>query len=224
MNANDLMTREPRSVRTTDRLDAAARVLWEQDCGIVPVVNAANVLVGVVTDRDLCMASYTQGRPLNEIAVLGPMARQLRTCRPDDSIATVLSAMQQAQVHRLPVVDGRGMLLGIVSINDVVRAAHKRPAAIDAASVVKTLALIGAPRRAAVPAARVPAPGDTAPKDTASKNPTAKDPTAKNPAPKHTVQNVPSAATSTAMHAAKVVPAAVPAKSKGKPKGKEQQT
>jgi CBS domain-containing protein len=204
MNANDLMTREPRSVRTTDRLDAVARVLWEQDCGIVPVVDAANVLVGVVTDRDLCIASYTQGRPLNEIAVLGPMARQLRTCRPDDSITTVLSAMQQAQVHRLPVVDARGVLLGIVSINDVVRAAYSRPATIDAASVLKTLALIGAPRRIAVPA---------------QKAPTSKDPTHKD-----AVQSVPSAATPTAMHAAKTIPAAVPVKSKGKQKRKERQT
>ena len=204
MNANDLMTREPRSVRTTDRLDAAARVLWEQDCGIVPVVDAANVLVGVVTDRDLCMASYTQGRPLNEIAVVGSMARQLRTCRPDDSLTNVLSAMQHAQVHRLPVVDARGVLVGLVSINDVVRAAHQRPAAIDAASVVKTLALIGAPRRAVVPTAKGPTPKDTALKDTA--------------------QNIPSAASPAAMRAAKAVPAAVPAKSKGKTRGKEQQT
>jgi CBS domain-containing protein len=200
MNANDLMTRGPRSVRTTDRLDAAARVLWEQDCGIVPVVDAANVLVGVVTDRDLCMASYTQGRPLDEIAVVGPMARQLRTCRPDDSIATVLSAMQQAQVHRLPVVDARGVLLGIVSINDIVRVAHNRPAALDAASIVKTLALIGAPRRVVAPS---PIPKESTAKDAA--------------------RNVPSAAP-TPLPAAKPMPAAVPGKPKGKQKGKEQQT
>ena len=206
MNANDLMTRGPRSVRTTDRLDAVARVLWEQDCGIVPVVDAANVLVGVVTDRDLCMASYTQGRALNEIAVVGAMARQLRTCQPDDSVTTVLTTMQQAQVHRLPVVDARGALLGIVAINDIVRQAHNRPAAIDTASVVKTLALIGAPRRAAVSTGK-----DTAP--TAQTGPTPKHPTAK-----HAVQSL-------AM-AARTVPAAVPAKSKGKgkSKGKEQQT
>jgi CBS domain-containing protein len=149
MNANDLMTRGPRSVRTTDRLDAAARVLWEQDCGIVPVVDAANVLVGVVTDRDLCMASYTQGRPLDEIAVVGPMARQLRTCRPDDA---------------------RGVLLGIVSINDIVRVAHNRPAALDAASIVKTLALIGAPRRVVAPS---PIPKESTAKDAARNVPSA---------------------------------------------------
>ena len=210
MNANDLMTRGPCSVRTTDRLDAAARVLWEQDCGIVPVVDATNVLVGVVTDRDLCMASYTQGRPLDEIAVAGPMARQLRTCRPDDSITTVLSLMQQAQVHRLPVVDARGVLLGIVAINDIVRAAHNRPAAIDAASVVKTLALIGAPRRAAVPTAKAPAP---------------RAPDQKEPAPR-AAPHVPSAVppTPTPTQAARTLPSALPAKSRGKHKGREQQT
>ena len=214
MNANDLMTRGPRSVRSTDRLDAAARVLWEQDCGIVPVVDATNVLVGVVTDRDLCMASYTQGRPLDEIAVVGAMARQLRTCRPDDPITTVLAAMQQAQVHRLPVVDARGVLLGIVSINDIVRQAHHRPAAIDAASVVKTLALIGAPRRAAVPASKDPASRDPAPKDAAPKE----------PAPRVLTPHVPSAAPPTPTQAARPLPSALPAKSKGKQKGREQQT
>src|SRR4030095_10322400 len=123
-----------------------------------------------------------------------------RTCRPDDSLTNVLSAMQQAQVHRLPVSDARGCLLALVSINDVVRAAHQRRAAIDAASVVKTLALIGAPRRAVVPTAKGPTPKDTALKDTA--------------------QNIPSAASPTAMRAAKAVPAALPAQAKGHSTGK----
>ena len=159
MNANELMSREPRTVRMGDRLDAAARVLWEQDCGIVPVVDGANVLVGVLTDRDLCMVAYTQGRPFPEIPVTAVMARSVRTCRPDDTVAVVLTTLQQAQVHRLPVVDARGVLVGILSCNDLVRAAHSRPAAVDPASVVKALATIGAPRRVATSATKgAPAP------------------------------------------------------------------
>jgi CBS domain-containing protein len=159
MNVNELMSREPRSVRTVDRLDAVARVLWEQDCGVVPVVDAANVVVGVITDRDLCMASYTQGRPLTEIAVGSAMARSVKTCRADDPIGNALATMQQHQVHRLPVVDARGALVGVLSTNDVVRAAHSRPAAVEASSVVRVLAQIGAPRRAAAAkTAAAPAP------------------------------------------------------------------
>lgn len=148
MNVNELMSREPRAIRVGERLDAAARVLWENDCGLVPVLDAAGALVGVVTDRDLCMASYTQGRSLGEIPVTSVMARDVRSCRADDSVATAMAAMQQTQVHRLPVVDARNLLVGVVSTNDLIRAAQNRPAAVDGGSVLKCLAAIGAPRRA----------------------------------------------------------------------------
>ena len=148
MNVKDVMTREVRSVRMADRLDAAARLMWEQDCGIAPVVDSSNVLVGVLTDRDLCMATYTQGRPLSEIPVTAVMARMLRTIKPDDTLATAMGVLQQAQVHRLPVVDARGVLVGMLAVNDLVRLAAARPGALDAAAVVKCLATIGASRRA----------------------------------------------------------------------------
>ena len=148
MNIKDVMTREVRSVRMADRLDAAARLMWEQDCGIAPVVDSSHVLVGVLTDRDLCMATYTQGRPLSEIPVTAVMARMLRTIKPDDTLATAMGVLQQAQVHRLPVVDARGVLVGLLAVNDLVRLAATRPGVLDATAVVKCLAAIGASRRA----------------------------------------------------------------------------
>lgn len=161
MNVKDVMTREVRSVRMADRLDAAARLMWEQDCGIAPVVDSSNVLVGVLTDRDLCMATYTQGRPLAEIPVTAVMARMLRTIKPDDTLATAMGVLQQAQVHRLPVVDARGVLVGLLAVNDLVRLAAARPGALDAMAVVKCLAAVCASRRAtnaeAAPAAVAPA-------------------------------------------------------------------
>ncbi len=149
MNVNELMSREPRVVRMGDRLDAVARVLWDHDCGAVPVVDDKGLLVGVVTDRDVCMAAYTQGRALGDIPVDASMARSVRTCRPDDAAAMAMATMQEHQVHRLPVVDGRGAPVGMLSTNDLVRAVASRPAAIDTGAVVKTLARIGAPRNAA---------------------------------------------------------------------------
>lgn len=153
MNVKEVMSREVRTIRMVDRLDAAARIMWEYDCGIVPVVDGNQAIVGVVTDRDLCMAVYTQGRSLSEIAATAVMARTVRTCKADDSLATALATMQQQQIRRLPVVDGRGVVVGVLAINDLVRLATSRPAAIDAAAVLKTLAAISAPRRAATPAA-----------------------------------------------------------------------
>ncbi len=155
MNVQEVMRGSVRSVRMADRLDAAARLMWEQDCGIAPVVDSSNVLVGVITDRDLCMATYTQGRVLAEIPVTAVMARMLRTCRAEDSLDTAMRTLQQAQLHRLPVVDGRGVLVGMLSCNDLIRLAATRPAALDPKQLVAVLAAIGALRQpgpAAAPA------------------------------------------------------------------------
>lgn len=181
MNVNELMSREPRAVRLGERLDAAARVLWEMDCGFAPVVDGAGVLVGVVTDRDLCMASYTQGRSLGEIPLTTVMVKTVRTCRADDTVAAAMAAMQQAQVHRLPVVDARQLLVGVLSTNDLVRTAHARPAALDGAAVLKCLATIGAPRHVG---AAQPAPARAARPAAQAQTATATDDAAPPPAPK----------------------------------------
>lgn len=159
MNVQEVMRGSVRSVRMADRLDAAARLMWEQDCGIAPVVDSSNVLVGVVTDRDLCMATYTQGRVLAEIPVTAVMARMLRTCRAEDSLDTALQTLQQAQLHRLPVVDGRGVLVGMLSCNDLIRLAATRPAALDPKKLVAALAAIGALRQSAPAPAAASASG-----------------------------------------------------------------
>ncbi|MBL8735807.1 MAG: CBS domain-containing protein [Planctomycetes bacterium] len=162
MNVQEVMRGSVRSVRMADRLDAAARLMWEQDCGIAPVVDSSNVLVGVVTDRDLCMATYTQGRVLAEIPVTAVMARMLRTCRAEDSLDTALQTLQQAQLHRLPVVDGRGVLVGMLSCNDLIRLAATRPAALDPKKLVAALAAIGALRQPAATVVPAAAPGPVA--------------------------------------------------------------
>lgn len=201
MNAKEVMSRDPRTARVGDRLDAVARVLWEHDCGIVPVVDAAGTLVGVLTDRDLCMATYTQGRPFAEIPVTAVMARNLRTCRADDPIATVMAALQQAQVHRLPVVDARGLVVGLISTNDLVRTASQRPSALDPALVVRTLAAIGQSRHA-------PKTGEVA-----------KSPAVSVPAASAVAAAMPAAAAKPAAAVAKPpAPVLPPVADKGKPK------
>ncbi len=149
MIVNDCMSRAPQRVRVTDRLDAAARVMWDHDCGFVPVLDGADRLVGVVTDRDLCMAAFTQGRPLHELPMAAAMARQVRTVRADDSLATAMAAMQEVAVRRLPVVDAEGRLVGVLSSNDLVRHAHAGHREVAAEHVLRTLAVIGKSRRAA---------------------------------------------------------------------------
>ncbi|MFT4514235.1 MAG: CBS domain-containing protein [Planctomycetota bacterium] len=149
MKVQDVMNKEPHAVRIVDRLDEVARIMWEQDCGFVPVVDGANTLVGVVTDRDLCMASYMQGVPIASIPVVAVMVPEPVTCRPEDSVVIAMNALAERQVHRLPVVDSQGVLIGVLSMNDLMQAAQARPTAVAAAKVLATMAAITKPRSGA---------------------------------------------------------------------------
>jgi CBS-domain-containing membrane protein len=80
-------------------------------------------VVGIITDRDICMAGYTQGRPLTAIRVDSAMARQVHACRATDSIGEALNLLRQHQVRRLPVVDNGDHLVGMLSLADAAREA-----------------------------------------------------------------------------------------------------
>lgn len=154
MKVEQLMTRNVSACEPDDSLSAAAQIMWEQDCGCVPVVsrgNGAATLVGMITDRDVCMAAYTQGRPLQATKVHSAMARSLCTCRPTDAVSVALKVMRTNQLHRIPVVDAEDHLLGILSLTDVAReAAHIGQEADDlsASAIAATVEAI-AQRRAA---------------------------------------------------------------------------
>ena len=129
MNVEKLMTKEVKSCSADATTADAARIMWEHDCGFVPVVDASDRLVGVVTDRDICMASYLKTRTLNEIGVREVMATELYTCQPEDSIRTAENVMRRAQVRRLPVTSASNRLVGILSLNDIAREAERERAA-----------------------------------------------------------------------------------------------
>ena len=127
-------------------LDQAARLMWEFDCGVVPVVGDDGRLTGVVTDRDICMAAYTQGRALNAIPVSTAMAKQVVAAHDDDSVESVETLMRTSQVRRVPILDGEDRVTGLVSMNDLARLAVRahRPG-VDR-ELVKTLAAVCQPR------------------------------------------------------------------------------
>jgi CBS domain-containing protein len=126
MKIADLMTKTVRTCTVNDSLNAAANVMWEHDCGIVPVVDAAGALAGVVTDRDICMATFFHGARLAELPVREVMARDLHTLRPDAPLFDALELMRRMQVRRLPIVDDEGALVGILSLADVAAAWRNR--------------------------------------------------------------------------------------------------
>ena len=130
MNVEQLMTRNVYTCHPGDPVSVAAGIMWDRDCGCVPVVDPQNSarLVGIVTDRDVCMAAYTQGRPLAAIDVQSAMSTTVHCCRPTDSIDSALQTMERHQIHRLPVVDADGGVVGLLSLADAAReAAHEHP-------------------------------------------------------------------------------------------------
>ncbi|MBK8178142.1 MAG: CBS domain-containing protein [Planctomycetes bacterium] len=161
MKVKDVMSAEVRTCSPNDDLGRAAQIMWEGDCGIVPVVEPDDYLVGVVTDRDACMAAYTQGRTLAAVRTGDVMSRQLRTLRPEEDAEAAGAAMGKLRVRRLPVVDGLGRLVGLVSLADLARgiAREKHPAARRAleSCVLDALCQVSLPWEAqGIPAAAQP--------------------------------------------------------------------
>jgi len=122
LSVQQIMTDAVSTCSPEESLNAAARQMWEHDCGAVPVVDGGTV-VGIITDRDICMAAYTQGRLLAAITIQDVMARHVHACRSNDTLERAASLMAEAQVRRLPVVDAEQRLLGMVSMADIVRSA-----------------------------------------------------------------------------------------------------
>lgn len=150
MKVDQLMTQPAVSCRTDDTLGTAARLMWDHDCGVVPVVNDAGSVVGIITDRDICMAAYTQGVPLHSIPTRTAMAREVFTCRPDDGVEGVERLMRDKQIRRVPVVDGDGHPIGMLSLNDIARGATSGEENNGfGRDVTELLAAIGQPRRCA---------------------------------------------------------------------------
>jgi CBS domain-containing protein len=121
MNVGDLMTRDVRSCAASATLNDAAQVMWEGDCGCVPVVEADGTVVGMITDRDICMAAYTQGRNLMHMTVGSAASKNVVTIGQDESLRRADELMRGAQVRRLPVVDSAGHLVGLLSLSDLAR-------------------------------------------------------------------------------------------------------
>ena len=158
MKVEQLMTKTVSSCLPDDTTNQAARIMWEHDCGFVPVVECheSERVVGVVTDRDICIAAYTKNRPLDQIRLRDLMSTDIRACRASDEVSEAEHTMRSAQVHRLPVLDDAGQLLGVLSLADVAREAAREAGSkrqeVTAREVGKTVAAISQPREIAAAA------------------------------------------------------------------------
>lgn len=141
MKVQDVMTYDVQTCRPeTDLADAAMR-MWRGDCGILPVLADGQKVVGMITDRDICMAAATKHRDPANIHVSEVTSGQVYGCSPDTEIHEALKIMQQKQVRRLPIIDAQtGKLSGILSMNDVaLKAQGGRKAELSPEDVESTM-------------------------------------------------------------------------------------
>ena len=146
MNVKEVMTPNPKAIWLTESLADAARLMWENDCGVLPIIKDNRKVVGLITDRDICMAAAMQDRNPSGISVEEVMTGQIYAVNPDDNIDRALQLMQEHRIRRLPVINPEGELEGILSLNDVVRSAKAPVGAaedsIGYGDVVKTFQAI----------------------------------------------------------------------------------
>lgn len=138
MKVQDIMTRDVAACAPDADVASVTKLMWDRDCGVIPVVDAAGQVAGMVTDRDICIGLATKGRTAAHVSAREVMSQGLHTCLPDDDVTAALDAMKAARVRRLPVIDRAGHLQGILSLNDIVLRT-KRKASPSAEHVVDTL-------------------------------------------------------------------------------------
>lgn len=121
MKIREIMTPNPISCHADTNLAAIAGLMWEHNCGALPVLNDQDCVIGMITDRDICIALGTSNRRAAETNAGQVIAGKVVRCNPDADIGEALSCLQSSQVRRLIVSDDAGRVQGIVSIDDIIR-------------------------------------------------------------------------------------------------------
>jgi CBS domain-containing protein len=144
MKIKTIMTEAVQSCGPGTNLGSIVETMWTHDCGIVPVVNERGEAVGVVTDRDICIALGTRNVLASALTARDVMSQPVIGCSPEDDGFLALLTMEREGVHRLPVLGIGGILLGIVSLDDIVKRAARAPASDPLRiAVMEVLASVG---------------------------------------------------------------------------------
>ncbi len=144
MKVRELMTTNIGFCGPRTNAGALADILWTRDCGAAPIVDEQERLLGIVTDRDLCIALGTRNCRAQDLFADEVMTKDVSTCSPEDDVLVALRIMQNRKVRRVPVVDGDRRLLGLLSIYDVIQKAARGngSAPFSAGAVVSAMAHI----------------------------------------------------------------------------------
>jgi CBS domain-containing protein len=131
MTVREIMTETPTCCTPDTRLQEVARMMVENDCGAIPVVERTDSkkLVGVITDRDIVCRAVAQGRNPLELKSADCMTRQVVTVAQDADLHECCRLMEEHQIRRIPVVDARGACCGIVAQADIATSGREHEAA-----------------------------------------------------------------------------------------------
>jgi len=149
MKVRDLMVRDVATLWPGNTLDTAVELMRDRECGSVVVSDERSRVLGMLTDRDVCLSAFELGKPLSQIRVELAMSRPVHTCAVQDSLEAAEGSMGQHQVRRLPVVDEGGRLAGLISLDDIARKFSSRDGLLGNSrgkeAVGRTLGEIGRP-------------------------------------------------------------------------------
>ena len=121
MKVQDVMTRNVATCRPNSTLAEAAGLMWQHDCGVIPIIDDQKKVVGVITDRDICMAVALNNRLASEVAVTEVSSGKVFAGSPQSDVDELLATMKNKKILRVPVVESDGRIVGIVSFSDLVQ-------------------------------------------------------------------------------------------------------
>jgi CBS domain-containing protein len=141
MTVKELMKTDVAACAPDSDFGTVVTIMRDRGCGFLPVVDSHGIVVGVVTDRDVCLAAGTTHRPLARVSVQETMSHPVFSCFADENVKTVLVTMAKHRTRRLPVLNKNGHLQGVLSMDDIVQAPHRRggPTADDIVAALKAI-------------------------------------------------------------------------------------
>lgn len=125
MRVKEVMSDGARVCDLNASLADAAKTMWEADCGVLPVLKDGQEVVGLITDRDICMAMAMRDCNPDAVSAEEVITGVVYSVTPEDDVRTALQTMQEHKVRRLPVVSSEGELKGMLSMNDIVLRAEE---------------------------------------------------------------------------------------------------
>ena len=119
MELNTVMTANPACCGRETSLQQVARMMADNDCGMIPVVDEQGMPVGTITDRDIAVRAVAKGGSMESCCAGDYMSAPVRSVSQGSSLADCCAAMESAQLRRMPVVDDQGRLVGVVAQADI---------------------------------------------------------------------------------------------------------